>query len=370
MSTACSCLNRRRSSDWWSSSTETVTKDDWLADDILGWVYQYYNVPANADYKERKKRRGYKMSADDMIVANQFYTPHWVVRVLVDNTLGRIWWESIPDLARKRLAISASAEQLLAEEERLRRICRETCAYLVPLPDEQRLGWWGEEAKANAEARAVAEAHKRYDAAAIKPEGGPNPRPPDVPSREWKAVRDLKIIDPACGSAHFLLYVFDVLRRMYEVELESERPDPEAVPDLILARNLHGIDVDLRACQLGTFNLYLKARLAYREITGRDAFHPSKLNIVCAGARITEGEERAELLASFDSTPLARELAEGILNNLSKTAEIGSLLKVREQFEPLLGASGSCSASQCRRHSSETTPPTRETSLTTERSRS
>jgi hypothetical protein len=83
--------------------TETVTTDDWAADDILGWVYQYYNVPANADYKERKKRRGYKMSADDMIVANQFYTPHWVVRVLVDNTLGRIWWESIPDLARKRL---------------------------------------------------------------------------------------------------------------------------------------------------------------------------------------------------------------------------------------------------------------------------
>ena len=123
---------------------------------------------------------------------------------------------------------------------------------------------------------------------------------------------------------------------MYEIEPKSDRPNTADVPNLILAENLHGIDVDLRACQLGTFNLYLKARLAFREITGRDAFHPSKLNIVFAGARITEGEERAELLASFDSTPLARELAEGILNNLSKTAEIGSLLKVREQFEPLL----------------------------------
>ncbi len=316
--------------------TETVTADDWAADDILGWVYQYYNVTANADYKERKKRRGYKMSADDMIVANQFYTPHWVVRVLVDNTLGRVWWESIPDLARKWVGDEASAEQILAEEDRLRRICRETCSYLVPLPDEQRLGWWGDEARTNVEARAVAEVRKRYDAAAIKPEGGPDPVPPNVPARAWKAVRDLKIIDPACGSAHFLLYVFDVLRRMYEVEPESDRPEPATVPDLILARNLYGIDVDLRACQLGTFNLYLKARLAYREMTGRDAFHPSKLNIVCAGARITEGEEREELLASFDSTPLARELAEGILKSLSKTAEIGSLLKIREQFEPLL----------------------------------
>ena len=316
--------------------TETVTADDWAADDILGWVYQYYNVSANADYKERKKRRGYKMSADDMIVANQFYTPHWVVRVLVDNTVGRIWWESIPDLARKRLGEKESDEGLRQEEERLRQVCRETCSYLVPLPDEQRLGWWGREAMSNAEARAVAEARKRFDAAAIKPEGGPIPAPPGVPPRSWKPVRELKIIDPACGSAHFLLYVFDVLRRMYEIEPESDRPKTANVPNLILAENLHGIDVDLRACQLGTFNLYLKARLAFREITGRDAFHPSKLNIVCAGARITEGEERAELLASFDSTPLARELAEGILNNLSKTAEIGSLLKVREQFELLL----------------------------------
>ena len=316
--------------------TETVTTDDWAADDILGWVYQYYNVPANADYKERKKRPRYKMTADDMIVANQFYTPHWVVRVLVDNTLGRMWWESILDLARKCLGEHASDEAIRLEEERLRKACRGTCSYLVPLPDEQRLGWWGEEARINAEASAVAEARKRFDAAAVKPEGGPIPAPPSVPRRSWKSVRELKIIDTACGSAHFLLYVFDVLRRMYESEPDTDRPEAAEIPNLILAENLHGIDVDLCACQLATLNLYLKARLAFREITGRDAFHPSKLNIVCAGARIREGEERVELLNSFERTPLARELAEGILNNLSKTAEIGSLLKVREQFEPLL----------------------------------
>jgi hypothetical protein len=316
--------------------TETITEEDWSADDILGWVYQYYNVPANEDYKERKRRRGYKMTADDMIVANQFYTPHWVVRVLVDNTLGRIWWESIPDLARKRCGAGASMEQVRAEEDQLRTLCRGTCCYLVPLPDEQRLGWWGEEARANAEARAIEEARKQYEAAPIKPEDGPEPTPPSVTPRPWKAGRDLKIIDPACGSGHFLLYVFDVLRRMYEVEVPADRAEPQAVPDLILARNLHGIDVDLRACQLATFNLYLKARLAYRQIAGCDAFRPSKLNIVCAGARIAAGEQRDEMLASFGSTPLARELAEEILNHLSQTAEIGSLLKVREQFEPLL----------------------------------
>ncbi|HYT90354.1 MAG TPA: hypothetical protein VEL76_16730 [Gemmataceae bacterium] len=316
--------------------TATVTEADWHADDILGWVYQYYNVPANAAYKERRKRRGYRMTADDMIVANQFYTPHWVVRVLVDNTLGRIWWESIPDLARRRCGATAAVSEIAVEDARLRQVCRATCAYLVPLPDEQRLGWWGEEARANAEARAVEEARKRHQEAGGKPAEAPQPPVAAVPARAWKAVRELKIIDPACGSAHFLLYVFDMLRRMYAVEPAADRPDPAKVPDLILSGNLHGVDVDLRACQLAAFNLYLKARQSYREITVRDEFHPSGMKIVCAGARVTDGENRRELLDSFADNFAVQELAKEILNDLSRTGEIGSLLQVRQKFEPLL----------------------------------
>jgi hypothetical protein len=316
--------------------TEAVTEEDWRSDDILGWVYQYYNVSANAAYKERRRRRNYRMTADDMIVANQFYTPHWVVRVLVDNTLGRIWWESIPDLAKRRCGSQAAADQVAAEEQRLREQCRATCAYLVPLPDEQRLGWWGEEARAKAEARAQEEAGCRRLDAGANPHQAPPPPAPSVPPRKWKRVRDLKIIDPACGSGHFLLYVFDVLQRMYEAEVSADQPPAEAVPELILAHNLHGIDVDLRACQLAGFNLYLKARLAYRTVTGHDTFHPSGLRVVCAGARVTEGEHRQQLLQSFEDNPWVKELTEEILNHLSRTAEIGSLLRVREQFEPLL----------------------------------
>ncbi len=83
--------------------------------------------------------------------------------------------------------------------------------------------------------------------------------------------------------------MFEVLQRMYDVEVDTDRTAAEAVPDLILACNLHGIDVDLRACQLAAFNLYLKARLAYRTIKDEDTFHPSTLHIVCAGARVVEG---------------------------------------------------------------------------------
>jgi hypothetical protein len=316
--------------------TEAVSEEDWRSDDILGWVYQYYNVTANVAYKERRKRRGYRMTGDDMIVANQFYTPHWVVRVLVDNTLGRIWWESIPDLARGRCDAQATADQVAAEEVSLREQCRATCAYLVPLPDEQRLGWWGEKARGNAEARAQEDARRRHLDADGNADDVPSPQVPRVTPREWKPVKDLKIIDPACGSGHFLLYVFDVLQRMYEAEVPPNCPPRAAVPGLILARNLHGIDVDLRACQLAALNLYLKARAAYRTVTGQDTFHPSGLRIVCAGARVTDGEHRQQLLASFEDTPLVKELTEEILNHLSCTAEIGSLLQVREKFEPLL----------------------------------
>lgn len=67
-----------------------VTNEDWAEPDVLGWVYQYYNTDANAALKKRKnKTTGFKYRPDDIPIANQFYTPHWVVRVLVDNTLGR-----------------------------------------------------------------------------------------------------------------------------------------------------------------------------------------------------------------------------------------------------------------------------------------
>ncbi|MBE0448581.1 MAG: hypothetical protein IBX64_10875, partial [Actinobacteria bacterium] len=69
--------------------TEDVTTDDWAQDDIIGWIYQYFNEEARVEFK----RSGRKPGADDIIVTNQFYTPHWVVRALTDNTLGRIWLE-------------------------------------------------------------------------------------------------------------------------------------------------------------------------------------------------------------------------------------------------------------------------------------
>ena len=72
-----------------------VTIEDWSEPDVLGWVYRYYNTDANAELKKRKnKTTGFRYKPDDIPIANQFYTPHWVVRVLADNTLGRLWLEA------------------------------------------------------------------------------------------------------------------------------------------------------------------------------------------------------------------------------------------------------------------------------------
>ncbi|MGK7539033.1 DNA methyltransferase, partial [Salmonella enterica] len=74
---------------------------------------------------------------------------------------------------------------------------------------------------------------------------------------------ELRVIDPACGSGHFLLYAFDILERIWW----AERPDIDraAIPAKILEHNLHGVDIDLRSCQLAAFNLHLKARTRAEE---------------------------------------------------------------------------------------------------------
>src|SRR6266545_604051 len=201
-----------------------VTQDDWSQPDVLGWVYQYYNTDANAELKKLKsKTTGFKYKPDDIPIANQFYTPHWVVRVLTDNTLGRLWLEArdrLPcleggpyRLTERRKAVPHAATEpeafkawLLEEpdplaDESVDRLCR----FLVPLPSR--------------------------------------PLP-----RAKKSPREMKVLDPACGSGHFLLYAFDVLFAMYR-EAEPDL-DLRNIPALILAENLFGVDIDLRAAQL------------------------------------------------------------------------------------------------------------------------
>jgi SAM-dependent methyltransferase len=234
-----------------------VTQEDWMEDDVIGWVYQYYNDEAREEF--RKERR--KLRADDVPVVNQFYTPDWIVRALVDNSLGKLWLEAHPTSG-----LRSYAQSLITS------------------------GSQGAK-------------------------------------RDPKSVRQLKVLDPACGSGHFLAYAFDLLYQMYREE-EPETPESE-IPSLIFENNVFGIDIDLRAVQLAALNLFLKAK----------KYNPSlkirKMNLVCADVRISNGERRASFIGKFKGDEGLRDLFQRLFDNLSNTFEIGSLLKVRAPFEAL-----------------------------------
>lgn len=156
------------------------------------------------------------------------------------------------------------------------------------------------------------------------------------PPKRALSVQDLKVLDPACGSGHFLLGAFDLLLEMWR----EERPDLPAwrIPALILEHNLYGIDIDLRACQIAATTLWLKARTTFERLRGNDTcakFEPRRINIVCADIRFTDHGRKQKFLQQFDYDPTLRRIIEQTLQACENAFEIGSLLRIKQPFEKL-----------------------------------
>lgn len=261
----------------------------WRADDVLGWVYEYYNSSKLDELRRKGDRDG--LEPEDVPPANQFYTPHWVVRMLTDNSLTKMYLESKGEL----LSTIDEQKNLSTDERKFRNISpantpslADFSTYLVPTEEE------GE-------------------------------------APDFEDPKEIRVIDPACGSGHFLLYAFDVLERIWH----RERQDlgREEIPEKILRHNLYGIDLDLRACQLTAFNLYLKAR-GRAEEEGNNDFEMPEVGIVCADAKIANIEAASEV---FDEVagdqPEIREALEDILGAFENVQGLGSLLDVRGTLE-------------------------------------
>lgn len=262
---------------------EDVTEDDLRADDILGWTYQYWQDEAREAFRAGRGRgRRTAADADDMAAINCLYTPHWVVRALVDNSLGRL-------LLERRGCLEAALAHRWSEDE-LRQPAGDTvgefCRYL------------------------------------IRPTGTPDE------SLAGRPLRSIRVLDPACGSGHFLIYAFEVLWRAYREEEPDIAPAEHAAS--ILEHNLFGIDIDLRACELAALGLYLKAREYAPEM------RPRGLNVICADNRLTDGAKTEAFLHQLGDDRELRRVAEQLLGDLRSTAEIGSLLRVRGPFLRLL----------------------------------
>ncbi|RRJ28509.1 BREX-5 system adenine-specific DNA-methyltransferase PglX [Halocatena pleomorpha] len=260
----------------------------WRADDVLGWVYEYYNRPV-VEALDAKNT----LEPEDVGPANQFYTPHWVVRMLADNSLGKLYLEA----TGKESSVPAP-EELSPEERKERLVTPEDapdvsslCTYLIPDEEDQQ-----------------------------------------APSFDHPS--ELQVIDPACGSGHFLLYAFDILERIWWAETDLDRGE---IPAKVLEHNLYGVDIDLRSCQLSAFNLYLKARTR-AEAEDNASFEMPNLGIVCADARVAEVETAVDVLDQItgDETGVREAIGE-VIEEFQTTEALGSLLDVQgtlaEEFE-------------------------------------
>ncbi len=209
---------------------ELIPEDDWKdAVQIIGWLYQYYNSEKKDDVFAALKKN-VKITKENIPAATQLFTPDWIVRYMVENSLGRLWLEGHPDVK----------EQLLPTKE-------EQSAYVAGNRDPEDTKWhyYLEEAEQEPEVQAqLAEIRREY--AALTPD-------------------QLKVIDPCSGSGHILAYMFDVLMKIYESYGYTTR---EAVASIV-ENNLYGLDIDDRAAQLAYFAVMMKARQYDRRFFSR-----------------------------------------------------------------------------------------------------
>ena len=209
---------------------ELIPEDDWKdAVQIIGWLYQYYNSEKKDDVFAALKKN-VKITKENIPAATQLFTPDWIVRYMVENSLGRLWLEGHPEVS----------EQLLPTEE-------EQSAYAAGNRDTEDTKWhyYLEEAEQEPEVQEqLAEIRKEY--AALTPD-------------------QLKVIDPCSGSGHILAYMFDVLMKIYESYGYTTR---EAVASIV-ENNLYGLDIDDRAAQLAYFAVMMKARQYDRRFFSR-----------------------------------------------------------------------------------------------------
>lgn len=234
--------------------------------EIIGWLYQYYNTePKNKAFAKKAK-----ITKEEIPAVTQLFTPDWIVRYMVENSLGRMWVEGHPDdeLKSKWKYYLDEAEQEESVQHELEKI--------------------------------------KAEYATLKPE-------------------DIKLIDPCMGSGHILVYAFNVFMQIYENAGWSQRDAAQS----IIQNNIYGLDIDDRAAQLSYFAVLMKARQYDRRILTRgiepNVYAVQESNGINRGqfkffgAGLAEEEKKTALLQM-----------EGLLNTLNDAKEYGSLVNVED----------------------------------------
>ena len=256
-----------------------IPESDWQdAVQIVGWLYQYYNTePKEQVFANLKKN--IKISKENIPAATQLFTPDWIVRYMVENSLGRLWSEGHPDFDKSKWKY-----------------------YLDEAPQEPQV------------AQQLAELRKGY--AALTPE-------------------DIKCIDPCMGSGHILAYLFDVLMQIYRSAGYTDRDAAAS----IVEHNLYGLDIDDRAAQMAYFVVMMKG-CHYDSRFLRRHLNPHVYAIQESGELTTDalgrlGKQESTAHALLDGFKNAKEYG-SILQPKVTLAELDAL---QEQLREVDGAS-------------------------------